>query len=236
MDRNDAGRQLAGLLAAFRGDDVVVLAPPGGGMRVAAELAATLHVLLDVILVRPLAVARHPDLVYGILGEDETLLIDTTAVAGGSLCEAERAATEEAQAEILRRTAFSLRGDRKRVDLSERTVVVADDCVTDATALRDICRMARLHGAIRIAVAVPVAARRELGTLSPYADKIVCLKTTAQPPDADRWYVRSDMTTSTDIAGLLAGNHSRGWSDGFAGGDKRTTPASRSSSSRGRWS
>ncbi|MRH88122.1 phosphoribosyltransferase [Nocardia sp. SYP-A9097] len=236
QDRNDAGRQLAGLLAAFRGHDVVVLAPPGGGVRVAAELATTLHIALDVILVRPLTVARRPDLVYGLLGEDETLLIDTTAVADGALCESERAETEQRQSEILRRSAFSYRGDRKRVDLRDRTVVITDDCLTDATVLRHSCRMARVHGAIRIAVAVPVAARSALGNLSPYADKIVCPHPTAQPPDADRWYPPGGPTASADIAALLGGNHSCDWSNGFAGPDRRTTPASRSSSMRGRCS
>ncbi|WP_067574532.1 phosphoribosyltransferase family protein [Nocardia acidivorans] len=236
LDRNDAGRQLAGLLAAFRGHDVVVLAPPGNGVRVAAELAATLHVCLDVILVRPLRITRRPDLVYGLLGEDETLLIDTTAVADGALCETERAETERRQSEILRHNAFSYRGDRKRADLRDRTVVMVDDCLNDAAVLRDGCRMARVHGAIRIAIAVPVGARRALGGLAPYADKIVCLNPTAQPPDAERWYLQNAATASTDIAALLGGNHSCDRSIGFAGPDKRTTPASRSSSSRGRCS
>ncbi|WP_297614419.1 phosphoribosyltransferase [Nocardia sp.] len=237
MDRNDAGRQLAGLLSAFRGHDVVVLALPGGGVRVASELAARLHVLLDVILVLPLAVARCPDLVYGLLGEDHTLLIDTAAVARGELGDPEREHTQQAQWKILRHNAFSYRGEDPRVRLENRTVVIVDDCLTEAGAVRDACRMARMHGAIRVAVAVPVAGRQALSGLSPYADKIVCLNAPAQPPTADKWYRDSAPTTSTDIASMLGTNHSAAASDSPVGfdGASRITPASRSTSMRGRW-
>ncbi|WP_327141595.1 phosphoribosyltransferase [Nocardia sp. NBC_01327] len=243
MDRNDAGRQLAGLLSAFRGHDVVVLALPGGGVRVAHEIAARLRVLLDVILVQPLAVARCPDLVYGLLGEEHTLLIDTAAVARGELCDEEREHTEQLQSKILRHSAFSFRGEYPRLSLEDRTVVIVDECLTEAGTVRDACRMARMHGAIRVAVAVPVAGRQALSGLSPYADKIVCLHAPAQSPTAGHWYRDGAPTTSTDIASMLGTNHSAVASDSAAAaesaagfdGASRITPASRSTSMRGRW-
>ncbi|MEU0543667.1 phosphoribosyltransferase family protein [Nocardia sp. NPDC005978] len=209
LDRNDAGRQLAGLLSAFRGRDVVVLSPPGAGVPVAYALASTLRVLLDVILIRPLSVPRRPDLVYGLLGEDRSLLIDTAAVADGAIADPERVHTEQEQENILRHNAFDLRGHRPRVSLDDRTVVIAEEFVTDATALRDACRMARLQGAIRIAVAVSVGDPRELDTLSVYADKIVCLE---PAPRAAPDTIRELSTTNADIAAMLAANHAAEWS------------------------
>lgn len=208
MDRNDAGRQLAGLLSAFRGHDVVVLAPPGAGVPVAYALADTLRVLLDVILIRPLTVSRRPDLVYGLLGEDNSLLIDTAAVADGSIGDPERSDTEQLQSNILRHSAFDLRGHRPRISLDDRTVVITDECLTDATDLRHACRMARLQGAIRIAVAVTEGDPRELDTLTPYADKIVCLEPNLESAAA----TCERVITNSDIAALLAANHAAGWS------------------------
>ncbi|WP_157388418.1 phosphoribosyltransferase family protein [Nocardia terrae] len=49
-DRREAGRALAHRLRAFRGPDVVLLGMPPGGVAVAAEIAAALHVPLDVMI------------------------------------------------------------------------------------------------------------------------------------------------------------------------------------------
>ncbi|MFF3566579.1 hypothetical protein [Nocardia jiangxiensis] len=203
IDRKDAGRQLAGLLPAFRGSDVVVVAPPGGGLRVAYEMAATLRVQVDVILVGALSTARRPGLTFGVLGEDRTLIIDTAAVTRGAIGPAERARAEQIQAAVLHRKALAYRGNRLRVDLCDRTVLVTDDCLADTTDLRDACRITRLLGAIRTVVAIPVGSRRSLTALTPYSDKIVCPNPTSRTPDPDQWYPRPDDITSSGLAALL---------------------------------
>ncbi|WP_067898048.1 phosphoribosyltransferase family protein [Nocardia vaccinii] len=202
-DRKDAGRQLATLLPAFRGSDVVVLAPPGGGLRVACEMAATLRVLVDVILVGALSVARRPGLTYGILGEDHTLIVDTAAIARGAIGPAERARAEQTQDAVLHCKALAYRGHRLRVDLRDRTVLVTDDCLADTTTLRDACRITRLLGAIRTVVAVPVGSRQSMTALIPYTDKIVCPNPTPQTPDPDQWYPYPDDITSSGLVALL---------------------------------
>ncbi|MDN2495274.1 hypothetical protein FHY52_00855 [Nocardia nova] len=203
IDRKDAGRQLAGLLPAFRGPDVVVLAPPGGGLRVASEMAATLQVRMDVILVGALSTARWPGLTYGILGEDHTLILDTAAIARGAIAPAERVRAQQSQTAVLQRKAHAYRRDRHRVDLDDRTVLVTDDCLLDATAVRDACRIVRLLGAIRTVIAVPVGSRGSLGALAPYSDKIVCPNATPETPDPDRWYRHPDDTSCSSLAALL---------------------------------
>ncbi|MBF6060426.1 phosphoribosyltransferase [Nocardia terpenica] len=211
-DRTDAGRQLAELLPAFRGDDVVVLCLPGRGVRVAAEVASALRVLIDVILVRSLVVARRPSVRYGILGEDGALIIDTAALARGAVRATERAHTERVQENILHRNASAYRGVRTRVALDNRTAILAHDCLTEPTVVRDACRIARLLGAIRIVIAVPVADHRSLGALAAYADNIVCPNRTTDPPTATHWYLGPDPTTRTDVANLLtalSSNHPR---------------------------
>jgi orotate phosphoribosyltransferase len=51
-DRADAGRQLAARLKHLRGEPVVVLGLPRGGVPVALEVARALGAPLDVIVVR----------------------------------------------------------------------------------------------------------------------------------------------------------------------------------------
>ena len=68
-DRYDAGRQLARRLEHLRGDDVVVLALPRGGVPVGWEVAHALGAPLDVIIVRKLGLPSQPEVAMGAVGE-----------------------------------------------------------------------------------------------------------------------------------------------------------------------
>src|SRR6476661_4180314 len=67
LDRSDAGRRLANRMLHLRGEDVVVLALPRGGVPVAAEVARALGAPLDVLVVRKLGVPGHEEVAMGAI-------------------------------------------------------------------------------------------------------------------------------------------------------------------------
>ena len=79
-DRVDAGRRLAARLLHLRGEPVVVLGLPRGGVPVAAEVAAALDAPLDVIVVRKLGVPFQPELGMGAIGEDGVRVVNDEIV------------------------------------------------------------------------------------------------------------------------------------------------------------
>ena len=82
-DRADAGRRLAARLGHLRGERVVVVGLPRGGVPVAFEVARALEVPLDVIVVRKLGVPFQPELGMGAIGEDGVRVIDHEIVRRG---------------------------------------------------------------------------------------------------------------------------------------------------------
>ncbi|HEY1296927.1 MAG TPA: phosphoribosyltransferase family protein [Chloroflexota bacterium] len=64
-DRADAGAQLAERLASYRGQDVLVIGIPRGGVPVAAEIARRLDAELDVVVARKLGAPFQPELAIG---------------------------------------------------------------------------------------------------------------------------------------------------------------------------
>ena len=67
-DRADAGRALAAALAEWREQaDVLVLALPRGGVPVAYELASSLALRLDLMLVRKLGTPGHKEMAMGAI-------------------------------------------------------------------------------------------------------------------------------------------------------------------------
>ena len=104
-DRVDAGRQLAQRLEPFRGQDIVVLGLPRGGVPVAFEVARALLAPLDVHVVRKLGVPFQPELAFGAIGEDGVRVLNDAVVREAHLDGDDMDAVERKQRIELRRRA-----------------------------------------------------------------------------------------------------------------------------------
>ncbi|MEU5915349.1 phosphoribosyltransferase family protein [Streptomyces sp. NPDC047141] len=172
-DRTDAGRQLAARLDHLRGQDVVVLGLPRGGVPVAVEVAEALDAPLDICLVRKLGVPDQPELAMGALGEGGVRVLNERVIRETGVTDRDIAMVEERELAELDQRTRRYRGSRAPAPLDGRTVVVVDDgLATGATALA-ACRVVRARGATRIVLAVPVAPRGWTTRLGGEADETV---------------------------------------------------------------
>ena len=156
-DRADAGRQLARLLTHLQGDDVVVIGLPRGGVPVAAEVARELRAPLDVIVVRKLGVPVQPELAMGAIGEGGAEVVNHDVVRAAHVTAREFAAVEAEQRDELTRRSMRFRGERPRMPLAGKVVIVVDDGIATGSTARAACAVVRSEGASRVVLAVPVA-------------------------------------------------------------------------------
>jgi putative phosphoribosyl transferase len=196
VDRADAGRQLGQRLQHLRGIDVVVLGLPRGGVRVAAEVAAALDAPLDVIVVRKLGVPTQPELAMGAIGEGDVRIVMPETVRRAKVTPEAFDAVESRERAELARRAERFRGDRPRIPLSGRTVIVVDDGIATGSTARAACQVARAQGAARVVLAVPVAPANWTESLSDVADEMIALTTPRQLHAIGLWY--SDFSQSSD--------------------------------------
>ncbi|MFI1766417.1 phosphoribosyltransferase family protein [Streptomyces sp. NPDC020800] len=178
-DRTEAGRRLGARLEYLRGQDVVVLGLPRGGVPVAAEVAEALDAPLDVCLVRKLGVPAQPELGMGAIGEDGVRVINQEVLRLTGAGQADLDRVEAHEREVLARRAARYRGEHAPVGVAGRTAVVVDDGVATGSTARAACRIARARGAARIVLAVPVAPRGVARRVGGDADDLVCLDTPA---------------------------------------------------------
>jgi putative phosphoribosyl transferase len=206
QDRADAGRQLARALAAYKGQQPVVLALPRGGVSVAAEVAAALDAPLDVILVRKIGVPFQPELAMGaVVDGDEPLVVRNEAVIrhAGIGEAAFQAVCDSELAEIERRRQRYL-GGRERIEVAGRSAIVIDDGIATGATMRAALRATRLRKPKKLILAVPVAPTDSLAVMRREADEIVCLE--AHPDLGAIGYYYSDFRAVPDevVIALLA--------------------------------
>lgn len=209
-DRAEAGRRLAERLLALRGEDVVVLGLPRGGVPVAAEVARVLGAPLDVIVVRKLGAPFQPELAMGAVGEGGVVVLNDEVLRMGGIREDERAAVEERERRDVERRAQRFRDGRPRLPLEARVALIVDDGVATGSTARAACRVARAQGAARVVLAVPVAPPETVERMCDDADEVVCLQTPARFFAVGEWYWDFSETTDEEVTRLLADANRRG--------------------------
>ncbi|MGW2744453.1 phosphoribosyltransferase family protein [Streptomyces sp. NPDC001450] len=202
-DRIEAGRLLGARLEYLRGQDVVVLGLPRGGVPVGAAVAEALDAPLDVCLVRKLGVPDQPELGMGAIGEGGVRVINEEVLRLTGVGEAALDRVERHEREVLEQRAARYRGDRTPVSVAGRTVVVVDDGVATGSTARAACRIARARGAARIVLAVPVAPRDFARRLGGDADELVCLDTPDDFFAIGQFYVDFTQTGDDEVMACL---------------------------------
>lgn len=177
-DRIDAGEQLADALERLRGEDVVVIALPRGGVEVALPVARRLGAPMTLLMVRKIGLPSQPELAMGaIVDGDKPITVRNESVIGFSGVEEAEfdAVVARELSEIHRRQALYL-GGRKPVPIEGRVAIVVDDGIATGATVRAALKGLRARKPAKIVLAVPVASEDALGMLRDDADEVVVLE------------------------------------------------------------
>ena len=202
-DRTDAGRRLAARLEYLRGEPVVVLGLPRGGVPVALEVARALGAPLDVIVVRKLGVPFQPELGMGAVGDDGVRVIDREVVRMAGVRANELAAVQARERAQVEARAGRYRARRPREPLAGRTAVIVDDGIATGSTAKAACQVARAHGAARVVLAVPVAPPGWEARMAGAADELVCLDTPRDFFAIGEFYADFSQATDDEVAACL---------------------------------
>jgi putative phosphoribosyl transferase len=218
-DRVDAGRQLAQHLDLLRGEDVVVLGLPRGGVPVAFEVAEALRAPLDVLVVRELGVPFRPELAFGAIGEGGVRAINDSVVREADLSSDMDAVEGDQRVELQRRSERFRRG-RDQISLAGRIAILVDDGIATVATGKAACEVARAQGASRVVLAVPIGPDDIVERFAGYADDVVCLKTPAFFSAVGQGYRAFARTSDEEVIALQARAR-----DGFRGVAASTSAA-----------
>lgn len=177
-NRSDAGRKLAARLAHYKGQPVVVLALPRGGVPVAAEVAAVLGAPIDLVLVRKIGAPMQPELAMGAIvdGDPPVVARNEEIIRLAGVDERSFEAVRDREfAEIERRRQLYL-GGREQFSVEGKIAIVIDDGIaTGATTRAALCAI-RMRQPQKLILAVPVGPTDTIEAMQDEADEVLCLE------------------------------------------------------------
>jgi putative phosphoribosyl transferase len=173
-DRDDAGRQLAQALEAWRGKHPVVYAIPRGAVAMGKVVADALGGELDVVLTRKLGAPGNPEFAIGAVDEAGWSIISEDAKLVGATREyLDQAIAAEMDAMRRRRAAYT--PVRPPLDPAGRIAIVVDDGLATGATMIAALHAVGARSAERLVCAVPVAAPDAIERVRVHADEVVCL-------------------------------------------------------------
>ena len=196
-NRYDAGRQLAEKLGEYRGQPVVVLAIPNGGLPVALQVALALGVDLDVVISRKLPLPLRPEGGFGAIADDGAVILNEAVVKEVGLTP-EQIGYEVNKVRLdIRQRSLLYRGNRTLATVSGKTVIITDDGLASGYSMMAAVESVRRRRPGQIVVAVPAASAAAVKQLEKIADRVVTCATGFMPrfyvSDFYRyWHVLSD--------------------------------------------
>lgn len=171
-DREEAAKQLAGRLTAYKGQKPLILGVPRGAVPMARIIADALEGELDVVLVRKLRAPAQPELAIGAVDEAGSIL-------KGSYFDV---ADEEYLRDEIRTQQGVIRARRemytraqKAIDPAGRIVVIVDDGIATGSSMLAAIRSVRARKPRKLIVAIGVAPAQSLGQIEAEADEVLCL-------------------------------------------------------------
>jgi predicted phosphoribosyltransferase len=201
IDRIDAGRQLAGALARFKGQPAVVYALPRGGVVLGVEVARELNVPLDLIVVRKIGHPEQPEYAIGAITANGEMVLNPSEARVLNPIWLEDAARQELR-ESRRRRALFLQG-RPTTPVEGKVAIIVDDGLATGLTMEAALGELRKRNPSRIIVAVPVAAAETVARLRPLADEIIAMEIPEEFGAVGAFYRDFEQLTDDDVVSLL---------------------------------
>jgi len=175
FDRTSAGQQLAGHLSGYRGREVHLFAIPAGGVPVGVEIARSLSIPLDLLIVRKIQFPWTTEAGFGALDPGGQAIINDDLLRRMPLSPEEIEAQINKTAAVIRQREALLRDGKPYARLNGRPAMVVDDGLASGYTMRAALQFLQARGADRLIVAVPTASERTVWEMLPLVDELYCL-------------------------------------------------------------
>jgi putative phosphoribosyl transferase len=203
-DRRDAGVQLISRLKEYKDQQgVIVLALPRGGVATGYEIARSLNIPLDIVIVRKIGFPGQPELGIGAVSETGTVVLNTSIISTYGVPKEyiEREVSRQKE-EISRRVKLYRKGKRLP-SLEGRTVILVDDGVATGATMKSAIATLKEENLKKLIVALPVAPPGVVKELEQMVDVFICIETPFDFMAVGSYYHDFTQVSDEEVINLL---------------------------------
>lgn len=174
-NREEAGRRLADLYDGPL-EDLVVMGIARGGVPIAHAFTRKYHAVLEVVTARKLPIPWSPEMGFGAIAPDGTVVLNDDVVRSMGLAgeEIDRIAADVLE-EVHRRERV-YRGGAPPRPVEGMNVILADDGLATGYTMIASIEMVKKQGAREVTCAVPVSPADTVERIRPMVDRVEVLR------------------------------------------------------------
>jgi len=203
-DRRNAGVQLISRLKEYKDQQGgIVLSLPRGGVATGYEIARSLNIPLDIVIVRKIGFPGQPELAIGAVSETGTVVLNTSIISTYGVPKEyiEREVSRQKE-EISRRVKLYRKGKRLP-SLEGRTVILVDDGVATGATMKSAITTLKEENLKKLIVALPVAPPGVVKELEQMVDLFICIETPFDFMAVGSYYHDFTQVSDEEVINLL---------------------------------
>ncbi|MFA6237902.1 MAG: phosphoribosyltransferase family protein [Bacteriovorax sp.] len=205
VNRKQAGMLLAEKLSAIALDrkNTVVIAVPRGGVPLGYEIAKSLSIPLDIILVKKIGAPHYPELAVGSVSEDNEIfynheLLDELGLSAKSVESIKILAVKK-----LQEIGAELREGNPPLPLTGKDIILVDDGIATGATIEVVLQVLKKRKVRSITIATPVASAETVEKLYKQVDRVVVLSTPHPLYSVGEWYLDFTQVETDEAIELL---------------------------------
>ena len=203
-DRKTAGKALIPLLEKYGNNkNTVILALPRGGVVVAEPIAKSLHVDLDVLIVRKVGAPYNEEYAIGAIAEPDEFIKNEAGEYAYDFDAPEIKEIIEKEKTELKRRSEKYRCGKKRISLNDKIVILTDDGLATGTTMQVAIQAVKKEKPQKIIIAVPVAPPDTAQRLCQLVDECIILEKPPLFTAVGQFYENFEQTTDEEVTEIM---------------------------------
>lgn len=166
----------------------IVLALPRGGVPIGYEIAKTLHLPLDVMIVRKLGAPTNPEFAFGAIASNGVIILNQEVIKNLVLDDKIINDIIAKERQELERREIVYRGNRVFPQIADKIIFLVDDGIATGYTMKAAIMALKQQKPAKIIVAAPVAAQDTVKELQGLVEQVICPLTPIDFYAVGLWY------------------------------------------------
>lgn len=190
-------------------DNTLIIAHPPGGIPIAHEIATSLHLPIDIILLKKIGAPSYPELTIGIIDESGEVFYNENLLSELGFNHNDINQIREQALSELKERSFLLRQGKSPISLSSKDIIVVDDGIATGATMNAIIQILKKRNVRKIIVVAPVISADTLIKFETKVDQIISLITPNPIYSIGEWYENFIPVDNEEIINTLISNRTQ---------------------------